>query len=272
MNNSSLVSSQINPFESGGSRLSRRYAEIRNYVPPGLFNHLEARGISIPGLKIVDIASGCGALVADANALGGCAIGIEASTTMLNESRSTYPGHTFVQGTAEDTGLPSSSIDLATVFRAWHWFDRGKAIAELTRVLTDDGIVVIGDSGISGKGRPAQLTFDIVKHNMPNGVILPAGSKANSGPRLLGFPVLWFEELERSGFQLQDLFYFTYNRSFSTQGWRAFVESLSWLSFHGESERTRILDDIVAALQPEALPYDWFTVEHKCTCSILRRL
>ena len=49
----------------------------------------------------------------------------------------------WLDGTAEATGLPEASVDLVTAAQAFHWFDRPRARAELSRVLSPGGWVAV---------------------------------------------------------------------------------------------------------------------------------
>ena len=52
-------------------------------------------------------------------------------------------GVTWLDGTAEETGLPDGSVDLVTAAQAFHWFDRPRARAELARVLGSGGWMAV---------------------------------------------------------------------------------------------------------------------------------
>ncbi len=45
----------------------------------------------------------------------------------------------WVAATAERTGLDEASIDLATAFQAFHWFDHAQALDEMVRILRPGG-------------------------------------------------------------------------------------------------------------------------------------
>ena len=49
----------------------------------------------------------------------------------------------WADGTAEATGLADASVDLVTAAQAFHWFDRGRARAELKRVLEPGGWMAV---------------------------------------------------------------------------------------------------------------------------------
>lgn len=50
-----------------------------------------------------------------------------------------------VNATAEDTGLPDASTDIVTASQALHWFDHGRALPEIARVLRPGGVLAAYD-------------------------------------------------------------------------------------------------------------------------------
>jgi len=54
-----------------------------------------------------------------------------------------YERFRSINGTAEETALPSSSVDFVTAGQAFHWFDREKAKQEFKRILKPQGWVVL---------------------------------------------------------------------------------------------------------------------------------
>ena len=48
-----------------------------------------------------------------------------------------------LDGTAEDTGLPDASVDFITVAQAFHWFDLHRTQLEFSRILKNEGLVVL---------------------------------------------------------------------------------------------------------------------------------
>ncbi|HEU5421414.1 MAG TPA: class I SAM-dependent methyltransferase [Streptosporangiaceae bacterium] len=48
-------------------------------------------------------------------------------------------------GTAEDTGLPAGAADIVTASQAMHWFDAGRALPEIARILRPGGVFAAYD-------------------------------------------------------------------------------------------------------------------------------
>ena len=109
-----------------------------------------AWAVDRPGLVIVDLGCGPGALTVD---LGrglpaATVIGVEPSARMLDIARAAAaPANVgFVEGSAELLPLPDASVDLVvSSLSAHHWDDVAAAVRELRRVLRSDGRAWIYD-------------------------------------------------------------------------------------------------------------------------------
>jgi SAM-dependent methyltransferase len=60
----------------------------------------------------------------------------------MRESAEPHPGVTFVDGTAEATGLDAGSADLVLCAQAFHWFKPAEALGEFRRILKPRGRLV----------------------------------------------------------------------------------------------------------------------------------
>jgi SAM-dependent methyltransferase len=99
-----------------------------------------------PGHVIADVASGTGAftrlLLENSNRVFAVEPNAEmrgAGTRLL----AVFPEVTWVAGTAEETRLPSASVDFVTAAQAAHWFDRQRSRAEFVRILKPGGWCVL---------------------------------------------------------------------------------------------------------------------------------
>ena len=62
---------------------------------------------------------------------------------MLEILRKNAPFAEIVNAPAENTGIPSGTIDLVTAAQAFHWFDKEKFKAECQRIFTPKGHLAI---------------------------------------------------------------------------------------------------------------------------------
>ena len=99
-----------------------------------------------PSWVVADIGSGTGMVADIFLANGNRVLAIEPNADMLAQMRATYaPPHPhascvhIIEATAEATTLPDHSIDLIAVGRAFHWFDKDRALPEFRRILKPGG-------------------------------------------------------------------------------------------------------------------------------------
>ncbi len=124
-----------------------RYTKDRPYFRPLVVERVR-RFLQLrrPVSLAVDVGCGTGmssrALLEIANVV----IGIDPSRAMLAEAAA-HPRIHFVQASAERLPIEPAGADLVCVTLAFHWFDRGRFLAEAHRVLRDDGTLVIASHG-----------------------------------------------------------------------------------------------------------------------------
>jgi SAM-dependent methyltransferase len=131
------------------TRFSNRvddYVKYRPHYPKTIVEFLEDDYELSTDKLIADIGAGTGistALFLDA---GYKVIAIEPNQEMREKSAEllgNYPGFKAMNGTAENTGLETGSIDFIIAGQAFHWFDQEKSRAEFKRVLTPGGVVAL---------------------------------------------------------------------------------------------------------------------------------
>jgi SAM-dependent methyltransferase len=74
-------------------------------------------------------------------------VAVEPSTAAIEDGTRRFPGIEFRQGLVTATGL-QEQFDLVIVHYVLHWVDRGEllqAVAEVDRLVADDGYLLIGD-------------------------------------------------------------------------------------------------------------------------------
>jgi SAM-dependent methyltransferase len=131
------------------SRFSNRvddYVKYRPSYPAEIIGFLQGSYDLSTDKLIADIGAGTGistALFLDA---GYRVIAIEPNLEMREKSielLGSQPGFKAQNGSAENTGLETGSIDAIIAGQAFHWFDAVKTREEFKRVLTSGGIVVL---------------------------------------------------------------------------------------------------------------------------------
>jgi SAM-dependent methyltransferase len=130
-------------------RFTDRADDYRQYRPryPAAIVDLLARDCNLSrDATIADIAAGTGLLAEIFLAHSNRVIAIEPNVRMREACatlQSIYRRLECVDGTAENTHLSESSVDMVTVGQAMHWFDLPRARAEFARILRSGGWCVI---------------------------------------------------------------------------------------------------------------------------------
>jgi SAM-dependent methyltransferase len=91
-------------------------------------------------VRVADVGAGTGKLTATLVRLGADVTAVEPDPQMLAELRRTMPGVRSVPGSAEELPLPDASVDAVLAGQAMHWFDLGRAMPEIGRVLAPGGV------------------------------------------------------------------------------------------------------------------------------------
>lgn len=92
---------------------------------------------------VADIGAGTGKFTECLRAMPWRITAVEPNGDMLEKLRANCPGVGIVNAPAEDTGIPSGSIDLVTAAQAFHWFDKGSFKSECRRILTPSGRLAV---------------------------------------------------------------------------------------------------------------------------------
>jgi SAM-dependent methyltransferase len=122
------------------------YARWRPGYPSELVPWLCTQCGLAAGDAVADIGSGTGLFSRDLLAAGLHVYGVEPNAAMreagarLLAHEACFSSH---DGTAEATGLPSSSVRLVTAAQAFHWFRPEQARAEFARILKPAGYVAL---------------------------------------------------------------------------------------------------------------------------------
>ena len=122
------------------------YVRSRPSYPPDLFRFLHEELGLRPHHTVVDVGSGTGILTAQLLALGNRVLAVEPNEAMREAAEASLGDHdqfVSVDGSAEETGLPTDVADYVVAGQAFHWFDPPRASRELGRVLCSGGWAIV---------------------------------------------------------------------------------------------------------------------------------
>jgi SAM-dependent methyltransferase len=116
-----------------------------------------------PSWLIADIGAGTGMLSEVFLNNGNRVIAVEPNAEMrapCESLRSQWPELKVVDASAEETTLPDGSVDMVAAGRAFHWFDRDRALPEFRRILQPQGWIALVSAGRARDGSEQTEAFE----------------------------------------------------------------------------------------------------------------
>jgi SAM-dependent methyltransferase len=199
---------------------SNDYAKYRAGFPDAFFERVFAGGFVKRGDSLVDLGTGTGTLARGFTLRGCRVIGIDQSEQMIEQAKElSKQGGTDVEyrvATAEETGLPDSSVDVVTAGQCWHWFDRLKAALETRRILKPNGKIIIAHfDWIPLTGNVVDLTEQLINKHNPKWTY---GGGTGIYPQ-------WLRDLAEAGLANIQTFSFDINVPYSPEAWRGRIRA-----------------------------------------------
>ncbi len=154
----------VNPTGRFSGRVEA-YRRYRSRYPREIIPLLREKcGLTAESI-VADIGAGTGMLAEVFLENGNRVFAVEPNAEMraaCEELTAQYPRLTCVDGTAENTRLPDSSIDLIAVGRAFHWFDHAKCRPEFQRILRPNGWVALVGQGPRRREAPISRDYQAI--------------------------------------------------------------------------------------------------------------
>ena len=135
----------MKPTERFSDRVDDYVRYRPGYPPEALEPLLGDCGLGA-GSTVADVGAGTGIWTGRLLDTGCRVLALEPNREMRAAGRRRLGeehGVTWLDATAEETGLPDASVDLVTAAQAFHWFDRPRSRAELARVLAPNGWMAV---------------------------------------------------------------------------------------------------------------------------------
>ena len=247
-------------------RTSQDYAAHRAGFPESFFKKLEALGLFAPGARVLDLGTGTGTL-ARGFALRGCAVtGLDISENQMAAARGLDEKAgvkiAYVKGHAEETGFAGESFDIVTAGQCFHWFDRKRATAEISRILKPSGRFVIAH-------------FDwLERAGNPVGAMYALQEKYNPGWKT-AFPLGFYPQrpgdVAFEGFAAEASFLYEEDVPYTHEGWGGRIRAYAGIGGSLPQEAVARFDAEFAVLLEEKFPEAVMPVPHKVWAEVWRK-
>jgi SAM-dependent methyltransferase len=135
----------VRPTERFSDRVDD-YVRYRPGYPPQALESLVGDCGLGPEATVADVGAGTGIWTGRLVDTGCQVLALEPNREMRRAGRQRLGETervTWLDATAEATGLADASVDLVTAAQAFHWFDRQRARAELARILRPGGCMAV---------------------------------------------------------------------------------------------------------------------------------
>jgi len=169
---------------SGFDRLASSYDLGRLGYSNSIYDELIAFGAR-PESRVIDVGCGTGLAAAPLLASGFAVTGVDVSESMLEKARERMPDGRWELGDACDLPFAPKTFDIAISAQTFHWLDRAKALAEMSRVLVPGGIAAVWWKNFTAAEPIAQFRQAVADEM---GVELPASTMSGGFREFYAYP------------------------------------------------------------------------------------
>lgn len=242
------------------------YARHRAGFPAELFVRLARFGIGLPGQRLLDLATGTGALAREFARAGLRVTGLDRSRPMVAEARRLAHADGIllecVVAQAEALPFGAAAFDIVTAGQCWHWFDRTRAAAEAHRVLRPGGrLALCHMDWLPLPGNVVEATERLVERHNPQWGF-------GGG---LGLYPQWLLDVRVAGFADAQTFSFDLDVPYTHEAWRGRMRASSGVAASLPPEGVAAFDRDLEALLRSAYRQDPLPVAHRVSATICRK-
>jgi SAM-dependent methyltransferase len=237
----------LHPLAENFASVAEAYERGRPEYPPAAIGALAAELGLAREARVLDLAAGTGKLTRALVAAGLDVVAVEPQGALREALAGSVGEERVLDGLAERIPLADDSLDAVTVADAIHWFDHGRALAEIARVLRPGGglavLVTAADwSGASWADELGRMLMGLrPDHPHFDGPAWQDSVRESGG---------WSEPREIR---------VTVSQPTSPERLRDHIESFSWIAAMGDGERAQLLARVEATIRagetPSELPF-----------------
>jgi SAM-dependent methyltransferase len=237
----------LHPLAENFASVAEAYERGRPEYPPAAIGALAAELGLAANARVLDLAAGTGKLTRALVAAGLDVVAVEPQGALREALAGSVGEERVLDGLAERIPLADDSLDAVTVADAIHWFDHGRALAEIARVLRPGGglAVLVTAADWSGASWADELgrTLMGLRPDHPH----------FDGPA-------WQDSVRESGGWSEPReIRVTVSLPTSPQRLRDHIESFSWIAAMADGERAQLLARVEATIRagetPSELPF-----------------
>jgi ubiquinone/menaquinone biosynthesis C-methylase UbiE len=172
-------------------RRAAEYDRVRpDYSPEALDLVTERLGLG-PGSEVLDLAAGTGKLTRPLVERFGRVTAVEPDPEMRTVLSHATTCYLVLEGRAEAIPLADGSVDAVFVGQAFHWFEHGRALAEIARVLRPrGGLVLIWNGWSTAETRVPEPAKKLIRDVLDNPGAEPVADRAD-----------WQQDMDASPFE-----------------------------------------------------------------------
>jgi SAM-dependent methyltransferase len=213
-----------------------------------------------PTATVLDLGAGTGKLTRLLVPAFGRVVAVEPAEAMRRVLETICPGAEALPGTGQEIPLADESVDAVFAAQAFHWFDDGRAVAEIARVLRPRGALVLMWNVPAGPWKPSTAAAEELLTGRG-----PKPSEVSYDPLDLGKdPHYASDEWSLAGPSFEPLqeMRLPNPQTLDRDGLVAFFASMGWLADLPEDERLPLLDEVRSLLADAEYRRLWETHVH----------